>query len=131
MFRSEGHAGCSFGKALVAEVTGTAYTDTAVANDRAYAYNVVAVGVVVLLRSRRRVPHRDPGRDGGPDFSLACSPASVSALQGGSAATTCTVTSFDGFVDPWTCLRERARGRDLLLRERTRSRRPRKAAAAS
>ena len=44
VFRSEGHAGCSFGKALVAEVTGTAHTDTAVANDRAYAHNVVAVG---------------------------------------------------------------------------------------
>ena len=44
MFRTEGHAGCNFGKALIAEVTGTTYTDTQVANGRTYYYNVVAAG---------------------------------------------------------------------------------------
>ncbi len=44
VFRSEGSAGCRFGKALVAEVTGTAYTDTQVAGGRGYSYNVVAAG---------------------------------------------------------------------------------------
>jgi len=44
VFRSEGHAGCDFGKALIAETTGTAFTDTAVANGREYSYNVVAAG---------------------------------------------------------------------------------------
>ncbi len=32
-----------------------------------------------------------------PDFSVSCSPASLSAAQGGSAASTCTVTSTGGF----------------------------------
>jgi hypothetical protein len=44
VFRTEGHAGCEFGKALIAEVTTTGYTDTTVANGRAYSYNVVAAG---------------------------------------------------------------------------------------
>ena len=44
VFRTEGHAGCNFGKTLIAEVTGTTYTDTAVANGRTYYYNVVAAG---------------------------------------------------------------------------------------
>ena len=44
VFRTEGHAGCNFGKALIAEVTGLTYTDTQVANGRPYSYNVVAAG---------------------------------------------------------------------------------------
>ena len=44
VFRTEGHAGCNFGKAKIATVTGTSFTDTQVANGRAYSYNVVAAG---------------------------------------------------------------------------------------
>ncbi len=46
VFRTEGHAGCNFGKALIATVAGgtTTYTDTQVLAGRAYSYNVVAVG---------------------------------------------------------------------------------------
>lgn len=44
VLRAEGFAGCHFGKALVATVTGTGYTDPDVANGRTYSYNVVAVG---------------------------------------------------------------------------------------
>ena len=44
VLRSEGHAGCDFGKAKIAEVTGTTFTDTEVAPGRSYAYNVVAQG---------------------------------------------------------------------------------------
>ena len=44
VLRSEGFAGCDFGKALIATVTGTSYTDTQTANGLTYAYNVVAVG---------------------------------------------------------------------------------------
>src|SRR4030095_8062704 len=32
VYRTEGHAGCNYGKAKIAEVTGTGYTDTQVAN---------------------------------------------------------------------------------------------------
>ena len=44
VLRSEGFAGCDFGKALIATVTGTSYTDTQTANGQTYAYNVVPVG---------------------------------------------------------------------------------------
>jgi hypothetical protein len=44
VFRTEGHAGCNFGKALIAEVTGTSYVDTEVLPCRTYSYNVVAAG---------------------------------------------------------------------------------------
>ena len=44
VFRTEGHVGCDFGKALIAETTGLSYTDTQVANGRPYSYNVVAAG---------------------------------------------------------------------------------------
>jgi subtilisin-like proprotein convertase family protein len=44
VLRTEGHAGCDLGKALIAEVTGTSYTDLDVANGREYGYVVQAVG---------------------------------------------------------------------------------------
>src|SRR6185436_4481484 len=44
VMRSEGHAGCNYGKAKIAEIAGTSYTDTQVANGRAYSYNVIAAG---------------------------------------------------------------------------------------
>ena len=44
VFRTEGVAGCDFGKALIADVAGTSYTDTEVAAGRQYHYNVVAAG---------------------------------------------------------------------------------------
>ncbi len=46
VFRTEGHAGCDLGKTRIADLAGTAtsYTDTQVAADRPYAYNVAAVG---------------------------------------------------------------------------------------
>ena len=42
--RSEGYAGCNFGKARVATVVGTSYADMDVANGQTYYYNVVAQG---------------------------------------------------------------------------------------
>ena len=44
VFRTEGHAGCDLGKALIAEVTGTTYSDTEVANGRQYCYTVLPAG---------------------------------------------------------------------------------------
>jgi hypothetical protein len=44
VFRTEGVAGCDFGKARIAQVTGTNYTDSTVAGGRDYHYNVVAAG---------------------------------------------------------------------------------------
>ncbi|HLL02677.1 MAG TPA: PepSY domain-containing protein [Myxococcaceae bacterium] len=44
VMKTEGFAGCDFGKAKVATVTGTSYTDGEVANGRQYCYSVVAAG---------------------------------------------------------------------------------------
>ncbi|GBC84344.1 hypothetical protein HRbin11_00769 [bacterium HR11] len=44
VFRTEGHAGCNFGKTLIGTVTSTSFTDTEVANGRPYCYVVMAVG---------------------------------------------------------------------------------------
>ena len=44
VFRSEGYAGCDFGKALIATVTETNYTDNEVVNGRTYSYVVMAAG---------------------------------------------------------------------------------------
>ncbi len=52
VFRGEGHGGCSMGKAKIAEVTGTTYTDTQVANGRPYYYTVVAAGASNACFSR-------------------------------------------------------------------------------
>jgi hypothetical protein len=42
VYRSEGHAGCNFGKTRIADVTGLNFTDNQVTNRREYYYNVVA-----------------------------------------------------------------------------------------
>ncbi|MFY1827991.1 endopeptidase [Myxococcus fulvus] len=41
VMKTEGYAGCDFGKVRVATVTGTTYTDAEVANGRQYCYSVV------------------------------------------------------------------------------------------
>ncbi len=52
VLRTEGHAGCNFGKVKLAEVTTTTYTDTAVAAGRVYSYNIVAQGTSAACFSR-------------------------------------------------------------------------------
>jgi hypothetical protein len=99
VFRTEGHAGCDFGKTLIAETTGTAYTDTEVANGRTYFYNVVAAAASSACFGRAsNCASGTPAA--GPDFALACSPSSLSVPQGSSGASTCTVTSLAGFSAP-------------------------------
>ncbi len=98
VLRSEGHAGCNFGKTKIAEVTGTSFTDTQVANGRNYSYNVVAVGASNACFGRLSTCTTvTPAAVATPDFSVACSPSSLSAAQGGNATSTCTVTSTNGF----------------------------------
>ncbi len=101
VFRSDGHAGCNFGKTRIAEVTGTTYTDTQVANDRAYSYNVVAAGASSACFGRAsNCTTVTPTAPVNPDFSLSCNPASLSVAQGGSGNTSCTVASVNGFASP-------------------------------
>jgi hypothetical protein len=44
VYRTEGHAGCNFGKTKIADVTGLSYADIGVAGGRPYYYSVVAHG---------------------------------------------------------------------------------------
>ncbi len=99
VFRSEGHAGCNYGKALIATVTGTSFTDTQVANGRTYYYNVVAAGAAATCFGRASAclsatPTSGPAT---PDFSVACTPASLTIAAGASATSTCSVSSTNGF----------------------------------
>ena len=97
VFRTEGHAGCNFGKAKIAEVTGTSYTDTQGANGRTYSYNVVAAGSSNSCYGRAsNCANGTPSSS--PDFSLSCSPSSLSVQQGSNGTSTCTVTSSGGFA---------------------------------
>ncbi|MGH9362200.1 MAG: endopeptidase, partial [Thermoanaerobaculia bacterium] len=100
VFRTEGHAGCDFGKTLIAETTGTSFTDTQVANGRPYSYNVVAAGTSsacygVASNCATVTPAPGPPT---PDFTLSCSPSSLTIPQGGSGTSTCTVGSVNGFA---------------------------------
>jgi Zn-dependent metalloprotease len=98
VFRTEGHAGCDFGKTLIAEVTGTSYTDTQVANGRNYYYNVVPAAANADCYGRAsNCVNVQPAASTTPDFSVACSPSSLTVSAGGSNTSTCTVTAINGF----------------------------------
>jgi hypothetical protein len=98
VFRTEGHAGCNFGKTKIGEVTGTSFTDTQVANGRSYFYNVVAAGASNACHSRAsNCVTVTPAASTTPDFTVSCNPSTLSAGQGGSATSTCTVSSQNGF----------------------------------
>jgi trimeric autotransporter adhesin len=102
VLRTEGHAGCNHGKALIATVTGTSFTDTQVANDRPYSYNVVAVGPSASCFSRvSNCATVTPGGAQTPDFTVNC-PASASVTQGASTPVTCSVTASGGFASAVT-----------------------------
>ena len=98
VLRSEGHAGCNFGKTRIADITGTSFVDTQVANGRAYSYNVVAQGSSTACYTRvSNCTTVTPAATTTPDFTVSCSPSSLSAGQGGNATSTCTVSSTNGF----------------------------------
>jgi trimeric autotransporter adhesin len=101
VFRSEGHAGCNFGKALIATVNAPTltFTDTQLANGRTYYYNVVGVGASAACYGRvSNCANVTPQAGTNPDFSIACNPSSLSIQQGNSGNSTCTVTSTGGFA---------------------------------
>jgi hypothetical protein len=98
VLRSEGHAGCNFGKTRIADITGTSFVDTQVANGRSYSYNIVAQGTSSACYTRvSNCATVTPVASTTPDFSISCSPSGLSAGQGGSAPSTCTVSSQNGF----------------------------------
>jgi hypothetical protein len=103
VFRTEGHAGCNFGKTLIAETTALTYTDTQVANGRTYYYNVVPAGASSACYGRAGTcVNATPAPSATPDFTLTCTPASLSVQQGSSGIVNCTVGSVSGFAAPVT-----------------------------
>jgi len=87
VMKSEGFAGCDFGKALVATVsTGTSYTDSEVAAGRQYCYNIVAVGASNACYSRAsNCVCATPGGGGGdttPPTTSITSPTAGSTVSG-------------------------------------------------
>jgi hypothetical protein len=100
VFRTEGLAGCEFGKALIGQVTGTTFTDTAVAGGRTYYYNVVAAGAsAACFGSASACQEATPVAVAHPGFGLSCAPASFAVQQGAGASSTCAVSSVNGFAD--------------------------------
>ena len=96
VFRTEGIAGCNYGKALIAETTGLAYTDTEVAAGRPYFYNVVAAGASSACFSRTSNCASATPTAG--SYTVSCAPSSLAVGSGGgSDSTTCTVTSTGGY----------------------------------
>jgi hypothetical protein len=101
VFKTEGPAGCDYGKTRVATLgaSGTTFTDTQVANGRQYSYNVMAVGSSDACFSPASGCVQATPAEGlpTPDFQVSVSPAVLSVEQGGSGSTTATVSSASGF----------------------------------
>ncbi len=98
VFRTEGHAGCNYGKTRIADLTGTSFTDTQVANGRQYHYNVVAQGTSTACFSRASTCQSvTPAASVTPDFTISTSPSSLTINQGSSGTSTTTVSSVNGF----------------------------------
>lgn len=95
VFRTEGHAGCNYGKALIAETTSRSYTDTEVAAGRPYYYNVVAAGSSSACFGPASACVSATPTAG--SYTVSCTPSSLFAGEGGSTTTTCKVTSTGGY----------------------------------
>ncbi|MEM1206260.1 MAG: PepSY domain-containing protein, partial [Acidobacteriota bacterium] len=97
VFRTEGVFGCAFGKAKIADITGTSYTDTGLQNGRDYSYVVIPKGSSdACFGSASPCVTVQPAA--APDFSVSCDPGSASIEQGATSTSTCTVTAVSGFA---------------------------------
>jgi trimeric autotransporter adhesin len=101
VFKTEGPAGCDYGKARVATLNAstTTFTDTQVANGRRYSYNVMAVGSSDACFSPASACVQATPTEGvpAPDFQVSVSPSALTVAQGGSGTTTAAVGSLNGF----------------------------------
>ena len=105
VYRTEGVAGCDYGKIKIAEVAGTSFTDPAMIAGRDYSYVVLPVGANPSCLGRASncataAPSAAPACTPGADFTLTCAPATLTALNGGTATSTCTVQSTGGLSGP-------------------------------
>jgi trimeric autotransporter adhesin len=98
VFRNE--LGCNAGFIKAAnDLSATSFTDTGVANGTTYFYQVVAQpsGNEACGSAPSTCLSATPAASTTPDFTVSCAPSSLSAAQGGSATSTCTVSSQNGF----------------------------------
>jgi hypothetical protein len=102
VYRTEGVFGCNFGKIKIGDVTGTTFTDTGLLSGRGYSYVVLPVGASTSCFGRasncgQATPAAATPCAPTADFTLSCAPAAITAGQGGSGTSTCTVQSLAGF----------------------------------
>jgi S-layer family protein len=101
VFRAEGVSACDTGKVKVGDVTGTTFTDTGLLGGRAYSYVVLPVGGNTSCFGRASAcatatPVLVPCA-ATADFTLTCSPSTVTTVPGGAATSSCTVQSLNSF----------------------------------
>ncbi len=99
VFRAEGIFACDFGKVKVAETTGTSFTDTNLQNGRDYSYVVIPIGGNDSCMGPASTCDtvQPAGVPPVPDFSVSCSPSSLSQQPGGSSTSICTVEALNGY----------------------------------
>ncbi|MEM9555024.1 MAG: PepSY domain-containing protein [Acidobacteriota bacterium] len=96
VFRTEGVFGCDFGKAKVADITGTSFTDTGLQNGREYSYVVIAKGSSdACFGPASSCTQVTPAS--APDFTVSCSPTAQSISQNASGSASCTISSLGGY----------------------------------
>jgi hypothetical protein len=102
VFRGEGVSGCDTGKAKIADVTGTTFSDVGLLGGRQYHYVVIPIGAATSCFGRASACASAIAATAAcpavADFTLTCNPAALTANQGGGATSTCTVQSINGFA---------------------------------
>jgi hypothetical protein len=105
LYRTDGVAGCDYGKVKVAEVAGTSFLDAGMLEGRAYSYVVIPVGANPSCLGRASncataTPAPAPVCSPAADFTLSCAPSTLTVANGGSGTSTCTVQSTGGLSGP-------------------------------
>jgi hypothetical protein len=97
VFRNE--VGCNAGFSRIANDSTGSLNDTGVANGTTYFYQAVAQpsGNEACASAPSTCMSVTPAASVTPDFTVSCAPSSLSAPQGGTATSTCTVSSQNGF----------------------------------
>jgi len=96
IFRTEGVFRCDFGKVRLGNTAGTDWIDTGLQNGRDYSYVVIPKGnAAACFGPASECVTISPVVS--PDFSIECSPSSLTINQGGSSTSSCTIFSINGF----------------------------------
>ena len=101
VYRTEGVFGCNFGKIKIADVTTTSFNDTGLLGGRPVSYMVMPVGTSPsCFGPASNCTAVTPTADACPliaDYSLSCSPSTMTTNPGGTGNSSCTVQSLNAF----------------------------------